>query len=562
MKKLAWILGGIIILIVIGILVLPFLIDGNQFRPRIESSLTAAMNRKVEIGNISLSIFSGGAVVDNISIADDPAFSHDPFLKAASVKVGVELMPLIFSKQLHVTAFTIEGPQVNLLRSPKGTWNYSTLGATSSNSAPNSSNSAAPPAKDAGNSGMDLSVQKLTIESGKLMVGNTGANAKMHEYDDVKFEATDLSYTSQFPFTFSAKVPGNGAIKLDGKAGPLDRNDMQETPLSANLDVKGLDLASTGFADPTSGLAGVIDFTGTLISDGKNLNAKGSVNANKLQLVPGGSPARVPVTVQFETDYAMKPQTGALKQGDVHLGKAFAQLTGTFNASGEVAAIQMKLAGQNMPAADLEGVLPALGVTLPSGASLQTGALSANLTISGPVNRLVTTGPINLSNAKLAGFSLGSKLGGLAAFTGLSNKSGADTTIQTLSSQLRVAPEGIRADNLNLVVEGIGTITGNGTISADHALNFKMLAKLSGISQSPIGAIAGIAGMAGLGGKQGIAAGMASNGIPFTIQGTTSNPTFVPDIAGLAKGLGTNAASPSQQNLGGILGGLLKGKKP
>ena len=562
MKKLAWILGGIIILIVIGILVLPFLIDGNQFRPRIESSLTAAMNRKVEIGNISLSIFSGGAVVDNISIADDPAFSHDPFLKAASVKVGVELMPLIFSKQLHVTAFTIEGPQVNLLRSPKGTWNYSTLGATSSNSAPNSSNSAAPPAKDAGNSGMDLSVQKLTIESGKLMVGNTGANAKMHEYDDVKFEATDLSYTSQFPFTFSAKVPGNGAIKLDGKAGPLDRNDMQETPLSANLDVKGLDLASTGFADPTSGLAGVIDFTGTLISDGKNLNAKGSVNANKLQLVPGGSPARVPVTVQFETDYAMKPQTGALKQGDVHLGKAFAQLTGTFNASGEVAAIQMKLAGQNMPAADLEGVLPALGVTLPSGASLQTGALSANLTISGPVNRLVTTGPINLSNAKLAGFSLGSKLGGLAAFTGLSNKSGADTTIQTLSSQLRVAPEGIRADNLNLVVEGIGTITGNGTISADHALNFKMLAKLSGISQSPIGALAGIAGMAGLGGKQGIAAGMASNGIPFTIQGTTSNPTFVPDIAGLAKGLGTNAASPSQQNLGGILGGLLKGKKP
>ncbi len=553
MKKLAWILGGIIILTVIVILVLPSLIDGNQFRPRIESSLTAALNRKVDIGNISLSIFSGGAVVDNISIADDPAFSHDPFLKAKSVKVGVELMPLIFSKQMHVTAFTITEPQVNLLRSPNGTWNYSTLGAT--NSKPNTAN-------DSASSGMDLSVQKLTIESGKLLVGNTGANAKMHEYDDVKFEATDLSYTSQFPFTFSAKVPGNGAIKLDGKAGPLDRNDMQETPLSANLDVKGLDLASTGFADPTSGLAGLIDFTGTLISDGKNLNAKGSVNANKLQLVPGGSPARVPVTVQFETDYAMRPQTGALKQGDVHLGKAFAQLTGTFNASGDVASVQMKLAGQNMPAADLEGVLPALGVTLPSGASLQTGALSANLTVSGPVNRLVTTGPINLSNAKLAGFSLGSKLGGLGAFAGLSNKSGSDTTIQTLSSQLRVAPEGIRADSVNLVVEGIGTITGNGTISADHALNFKMLAKLSGISQSPIGAIAGIAGMAGLGGKQGIAAGIASNGIPFTIQGTTSNPTFVPDVAGLAKGMGKNAASPSQQNLGGILGGLLKGKKP
>jgi AsmA protein len=557
MKKLAWILGGIIAIVLIGILVLPSLIDGNQFRPRIESSLATSLNRKVEIGNISLSIFSGGAVVDNISIADDPAFSRDPFLKAKSVKVGVELMPLILSKQLHVTAFTIDQPQVNLLRSPKGTWNYSTLGATNSKS-----KSAEAPVKDAGNSGMDLTVQRLTIENGKLFVGSTGPNTKMREYDDVKMQATDLSNTSQFPFTFSAKAPGNGAIKLEGKAGPLNRTDTQETPFAANLDVKDLDLASTGFVDPTSGLAGVIDFTGTLNSDGQRLDAKGSVNAKKLQLVPGGSPARVPVTVQFETGYAMKPQTGALKQGDVHLGKAFARLTGTFNASGEVASIQMKLEGQNMPAADLEGVLPAIGVTLPSGASLQTGALTANLTISGPVNRLVTTGPINLSNAKLAGFSLGSKLGGLAAFTGLSKNSGSDTTIQTLSSQLRVAPEGIRADSLNLIVEGIGTITGNGTISANHAMNFKLLAKLSGISQSPLGAIAGIAGIAGLGQKQGIAANMAANGIPFLIQGTTSNPVFVPDVAGLAKGLGNNAAAPSQQNLGGILGDLLKRKKP
>ncbi|MGH9703139.1 MAG: AsmA family protein, partial [Candidatus Acidiferrales bacterium] len=266
MKKLAWILGGIIVLVLIAVLILPSLIDGNQFRPKIESSLTAALNRKVDIGNISLSIFSGGAVVDNISIADDPAFSHDPFLKASSVKVGVELMPLIFSKQLHVTAFTIDQPQVILLRSPKGIWNYSTLGATnSSSSAPpappdnaaKAGNSGAP--ENAGNAGMEMSVQKLTISNGKLLVGSTGSNVKMHEYDDVKMEATDLSYTSQFPFTFSAKTPGNGEIKLDGKAGPLNRTDAQQTPFAANLDVKDLDLASTGFADPASGLAGVFD---------------------------------------------------------------------------------------------------------------------------------------------------------------------------------------------------------------------------------------------------------------------------------------------------------------
>ena len=62
---------------------------------------------------------------------------------------------------------------------------------------------------------------------------------------------------------------------------------------------------------------------------------------------------------------------------------------------------------------DLEGVLPAVGVTLPSGASLKTGTLDTTLAISGPVDKLTITGPVNLANAQLAGFNLKSKLGAL-----------------------------------------------------------------------------------------------------------------------------------------------------
>ncbi len=56
-----------------------------------------------------------------------------------------------------------------------------------------------------------------------------------------------------------------------------------------------------------------------------------------------------------------------------------------------------------MPASDLESVLPAVGVTLPSGASLKEGAMNVNFTIAGPVDKLVTSGPVKLSNGKLAG---------------------------------------------------------------------------------------------------------------------------------------------------------------
>src|ERR1700687_2492027 len=106
---------------------------------------------------------------------------------------------------------------------------------------------------------------------------------------------------------------------------------------------------------------------------------------------------------------------------------------------------------------------------------------------------------------------------------------GSDTVIQTLSSDVRVAPEGIKADNFNLVVPAIGAVTGNGTVAANQAPDFKMLAHLTA-SNTPIGSLAGLAS-ASLGGGQKGSAGQKANagGIPFKIQGTTSNPVFVPD---------------------------------
>ena len=119
-------------------------------------------------------------------------------------------------------------------------------------------------------------MQKIEIKNGKLTVGQAGSNAKRHEYDQMNLTASDLSYTSQFPFQFSATTPGNGSIKLTGKAGPLSQTDAAQTPVEASLEIHGLDLTSTGFVDPSSGIAGVLDFAGTLSSDGQQANSKGN----------------------------------------------------------------------------------------------------------------------------------------------------------------------------------------------------------------------------------------------------------------------------------------------
>ena len=93
---------------------------------------------------MSLSLFGGKVGVENVSIADDPAFSKSPFITAKSLEVGVELMPLIFSKQLNVTGIVLDEPQITLLKASNGTWNFSSLGGTSKNNPAEPAKSGAP----------------------------------------------------------------------------------------------------------------------------------------------------------------------------------------------------------------------------------------------------------------------------------------------------------------------------------------------------------------------------------------------------------------------------------
>jgi AsmA protein len=114
-KRPLVIAGAIAAVLLLVVLCLPLFINANQFKPTLETKLTAALGRKLTIGDIKLAIFSGGVGVSDLSIADDSNFSKSPFLTAKSLSVGVELMPLIFSKQINVRSINIESPEVNLI---------------------------------------------------------------------------------------------------------------------------------------------------------------------------------------------------------------------------------------------------------------------------------------------------------------------------------------------------------------------------------------------------------------------------------------------------------------
>ena len=129
-KKPLMIVGGIVVVLFLIILALPLFINANQFKPTLQTQLGSALGRSVGVGDISLSIISGGVTVSDVSIGDDPAFSKSPFLTAKAVSVGVEMLPLIFSKKLEVRSLTVKDPEVNLIHAANGTWNYSSLGGS------------------------------------------------------------------------------------------------------------------------------------------------------------------------------------------------------------------------------------------------------------------------------------------------------------------------------------------------------------------------------------------------------------------------------------------------
>jgi len=513
MKRFLKIVAIVIAVLVVIAIAIPFFIDANTFRPKLEAELTDALGRQVKVGNLSLSLLSGGVTADNISIADDPQFSKTPFVQAKSFKVGVEMIPLIFSRTLNITQVTLDQPQISLVKSENGEkWNFSSLGGKNPSAPAHTPETAAPktssetPAQGGAGGNPNLSIGKLNVNNGRLSVAKADSTEPQRVYDKVNVEVVNFSFNSSFPFTMSANTPSGGTMKLSGTAGPINPADAALTPLNAKISVQKMNLAASGFIDPAAGIAGIADLDGTIASDGHEAKITGTLKATNLQVVKKGAPAGRPVDVKFAVEHNLVRETGVIQQGDIAMGQAVAHLTGTYDAHGKVTAVNLKLAGDKMPVDDLEAMLPAVGVILPPKASLKGGDLIVNVASAGPVDKLVSTGSVKMENTQLANFNLGEKMG--AAISALSGKNtGNDTTIQNFSSDVKMSPAGTEANNVNLTVPAIGVLTGAGTVSPSNELAFKMKADVQG------------------------------TGIPFGITGTTSNPKFTPDVKGIATGL-------------------------
>jgi AsmA protein len=384
---------------------------------------------------------------------------------------------------------------------------------------------------------MDLSVRLVQITNGRLTIRGANTRERPLTLDKVNIEVRNFTSTSAFPFSLSTKLVGGGSLKLDGKAGPIDRADASKTPVNATLNASDIDLAGTGLNGMAPDVSGLVSLDGSADSDGSLVKIKGKFKGAKLKLSKTGTPSAIPVVFDFALDHHMRKQSGTLRQGDIHIGKAAARITGDYAQQGDSMVLKMNFSGPSMAVEELTGMLPPLGIILPNGSSLKGGTLAVAASLAGPADKLNIDGTVALNKTKLTGFNLGQKMATIQKLAGI--QAGPDTDIDTASANLHVTPAGTVADSIRFIVPAIGELAGGGSISPANALDFKMTAKVH---------------------TSGAAAIIADTPIPFFVQGTSAEPVFKPDLKAMAsdkiKEITGGSTKPAD-----LLKGLFGGKK-
>jgi AsmA protein len=207
---------------------------------------------------------------------------------------------------------------------------------------------------------------------------------------------------------------------------------------------------------------------------------------------------RMTVTYRF---FALHHPGAATLTGAMLSSAKRRSLDGNASGTGANHRTHMKVNGSDLPLDEIEAALPAIGVGLPSGSKLRAG-------------NPVIAGTVRLSNAKLAGFGLGSNHSAIPALAG-KHSGGRDTTIRYLGTMVRVAPGNTKANAIHLTIPLLGVVTGAGTVSPPGALDFDMTAGFSERGRK----------------------------VPFAIDGTNADLKFVPNVTAMAGNTAKQAIS-------------------
>jgi hypothetical protein len=116
-KKILKIAVVAIVALVVVVVAAISIVGGRILKPVIETAATKALNVKVSLGSIDLSILRGQISLENLSIDNPPGYQHPKLLELKKGKVGVDIKSLL-SDTVKIKEIIFDG--VNLTIEQKG----------------------------------------------------------------------------------------------------------------------------------------------------------------------------------------------------------------------------------------------------------------------------------------------------------------------------------------------------------------------------------------------------------------------------------------------------------
>ncbi|MCX4188566.1 AsmA family protein [Methylophaga sp. OBS4] len=284
---------AVVIIVVAGLIALPFIVDPNDYKDEISSQVEKATGRTLTLqGDIGLSVFPWIALeLGPLSLSNAEGFKADAFAQVEAAEIRIKLMPLL-KKQLEMDTVVLDGLVLNLETDKNGKTNWDDLTATDDSKAkdkpetPPSKEPSAPALATISIAGVKLTnanilwsdaskgenyqLRNLNLNTDPLVPGKPTAvdmafdlisakpEAKAHvtlntkitvdmenqQYalDDVKF--TTIAEGKALPFS-QADVALNGNVKADMVKQLVDITDLVVTA-KTNKDAQAIDARMTG----------------------------------------------------------------------------------------------------------------------------------------------------------------------------------------------------------------------------------------------------------------------------------------------------------------------------
>lgn len=519
----------VVALVLGGILALPFLIDLNKYQDQYKPLVEDALNRKVQLKDIRLTIWPRiGARVADLVVLDDPAFDSSPFTSLTSLDIGVKLMPL-FSGKVEVEEITLRNPVITVIKNKSGILNVSTIGRTGVELPKTPSRAPIPSTEGPLKILALLAVDRVSIAGGKLIYSDLSA-AKPTEYvlQDMEILLQSVRLGQSPSLHIGMLIQSlNLPVRLDGTFGPLKE--------STDIEAINLQLA-----------LGKTDFIITGKTVGRNASLNISAPVINTAYLPLALPLQKPVDIK-------NLQIAAHVQGqDVLLEKLSFQLfdgqmaaEGRITSGSETPPFTGKMTIQGM---QLDPALNALATTQVS----ISGTAGADLSVQGRglsmpdlTKSLEGTGHMAVKDGKIEGVNLLQEAISILNVAGISLDNAKATAFSTIETDLAIKQGTIYVQRLLMDSHDFQT-TGGGTIGFDQTLNLSVTLNLSqDLSQK----IAHSSPAAKLAMKEGRLS------LPLLITGTAQAPSYGLDM----KNLTGKVQEELQKKVEEAVGGLLKG---